>query len=395
MSPQRSTAEPVAIVGIGTSGYALTTEESVASMAERALSEALDDAGLVRSAIDGLFVHLGSPRGLDYDALARTLALDVRCASQTWAHGRFTATVLQHAVMSIQAGLAETAVCFGAFRNSPFSRHGTPGFPDFGEALREAGGPHGEQPAQGLVAPIGGAAMATRLYLERYGIDREKLAAVVVGQRRGAAANERAVTRRPLEVEDYARSPFVVEPLRLLDCSRPVDTANAVVLTTLERARDLRRPPVRVIGLQGMAAGPNELAFGQPGLGFAQRDVGTYRPEGARSPIFAEAGLVPSDVDAFYCYDGFSSQIPWSLERFGFCEPGGGVDWVQGGRMEIGGELPINTNGGHLSEGHSNGWGHTLELVRQLRSDAGPRQVEGCSVAMWATTMGDAIIYAA
>lgn len=384
----------VAIVGIGTSGFQLSTDESITMLAERALSRALSDAGAERSDVDGLFVHLGSPRGLDYDALARTLALDVRCASQTWAHGRFTGTVLQHAVLAIQAGLVDVAACFGAFRNSPYPRHGTPGFPDFAESLREAGGPHGEQPAQGLAAPIGGAAMATRRYLELYDMDREKLGSVVLAQRKAAALNELAVTRTPLTPDEYVASPYVVEPLRLLDCSRPVDTANAVLLTSLERARSMCGKPVRILGFQGLAAGPNEFAFGQPGLGFNQRDVAPYRPAGAKDHVYRSAGAAPADIDALYCYDGFSSQVPWTLERFGFCEPGEGLDWIQGGRIELGGGLPVNTNGGHLCEGHSNGWGQTLEIVRQLRGVAGDRQVAGCSTAMWATTMGDAIIYA-
>jgi acetyl-CoA acetyltransferase len=141
------TAGPeVAIAGVGTTGCLRQTEESVATLANRALVDALADAGLERADVDALFVQIGSPRGLDYDAMARSLALDVAYASQTWSHGRFLGTLLQNACMVLREGLVSCALCIGAFRNSPFDRHGTEGFPDFGEAVREARGPHSEAP---------------------------------------------------------------------------------------------------------------------------------------------------------------------------------------------------------------------------------------------------------
>jgi acetyl-CoA acetyltransferase len=384
----------VAIAGVGTTGCLRRSEESVATLANRALAQALIDSGLERRDVDALFVHIGSPRGLDYDALARALALDVTYASQTWAHGRFLATVLQHAWLVLREGLASCALCIGAFRNSGFDRHGTPGFPDFGEAVREELGPHAEQPAVGLLAPIGGAAMATRRYLDTYGIDREELGAVAISMREWARDNDAAAMRSPLTATEYARSRPIVEPLRLHDCSVPVDQATAVLLVRAERGGELANAPIRVLGFQGLAAGPNEFVFGQPGLGVNERDVGAYRPLGADEPVFARAGVGPADVDTLYCYDGFSPQVPWTLERFGFCGPGEGCGAVQGGRIAPGGELPVNTNGGHLSEGHSNGWGQTVEIVRQLRGQAGRRQVQNCEVAQWATTFGDSILYA-
>jgi acetyl-CoA acetyltransferase len=384
-----------AVVGIGTIGFHRSTDESVATLTNRAVTAALADSGLDRSQLDGLFVHIGSPRGLDYDATARLLGLEVRMAAQSWSHGRFTATVLQHAALAVSAGLTDYALCVGAFRNSPFGRHGTARFPDYNEAMREGGGPHAEHPATGLVAPIGGAAMATTRYLHTYGIEREKLGAVALTQRAAASCNPLAVMQKPIDEHDYAASPYVVEPLRLLDCSVPVDTAVAVIITTTERAADVRPRAVRMLSYQGLRAGPNEFVFGQIGLGINQRDAGDYQPVGKNERVFTQAGVSPADVDALYCYDGFSPQVLWTLERFGFCAPGEAADWIQGGRIGLDGELPVNTCGGHLSEGHSNGWGQTIELVRQLRHEAGDRQIKDCAVAMWATTLGDAILYAA
>lgn len=389
-----SETNSAAIAGVGTVGFGKFSDASVASLANQALDEALADCGLSRNALDGLLVQIGSPRGLDYDSLARLLALDVRFASQTWSHGRFAATLLQHAALAVEQGLSDYVLCVATFRNSRFSRIGSAGFPGFAEGLREGGGPHAELHWAGLAAPIGGAAMSTRRYLHKYGVEREKLGRVAIAQRKAARRNPRAVMQEALDATAYEQAPYVVEPLRLLDCSVMIDTAVAVIVTSGERARDLRQRPVYMPGRQGLHAGPNEFVFGQPGLGVNQADVFDYSPDAGAMPVYEQAGVTPVDIDTLHCYDGFSPQVLWTLERFGFCSPGEAADWIGDGRIELGGELPVNTSGGHLSEGHSNGWGHTLEIVAQLRGQAGPRQIDGCQTAMWATTFGDAIIYA-
>ena len=385
---------PVAVVGIGSIGCGDFRHESLASMTNRAVSGALADGGLERREIDGLFVHIGSPRGLDYDELALLLGLEIELASQTWSHGRFGATVIGTAVMALQCELIDVALCVGAFKSSTFSRIGETSSIGFFEGMREGGGPHAETPHVGMAAPAAGAAMSTRRYLERYGIDRERLGAVAVAQRESARRNPQAVMQEPMSRADYERSRYVVEPLRLFDCSIPTDTAVAVVLTRGDRARSLAQPPVWVLGFQGIHAGPNEFIFGQPGLGINQADVFDFEPLGAEQPVYRRAGIEPSDVGTLHCYDCFSTQVLWTLERFGFCASGEGADFVQDGRIDLGGPLPVNTAGGHLSEGHANGWGHTVELVRQLRGQAGPRQIEGVELGLWATTLGDSIAYA-
>jgi acetyl-CoA acetyltransferase len=166
-----------------------------------------------------------------------------------------------------------------------------------------------------------------------------------------------------------------------------------VILTRGERAGELRSAPVHVRGYQGIHASPDEFIFGARGLGINQAGVFEPQPLGAAEPVYGRAGVSQSDIGTLHCYDGFTPQVLWTLERFGFCAPGEAADWIAGGRIELGGELPVNTSGGHLSEGHANGWGHTLEIVRQLRGQAGERQIPGLEVAQWATTLGDSIIY--
>jgi acetyl-CoA acetyltransferase len=295
--------------------------------------------------------------------------------------------------MSLDHGLADYVLCVATFVNSRFTQHGTTGFPGFSENLREGGGPHAETLYAGLAAPIGGTAMATQRYLHKYGVDRDKLAAIAVGQRKGALMNQLAVMKQPITVADYCASPYIVEPLRRLDCSVSVDTSVAVILTRSDRASDLKKPPVYLRSYQGMAAGPNEFVFGQRGLGINQSEECDYRPLGADEPVFRAGGVTPGDINTLHCYDGFSPHVLWTLERFGFAPPGEAADWIQDGRIELGGELPVNTSGGHLSEGHSNGWGQTVEIVRQLRGEADLRQIPNCQLALWATTFGDAILY--
>jgi acetyl-CoA acetyltransferase len=383
----------VAVAGIGTIGFGRFEHESVAGMANRAVAAALQDAGIERSSVDGLLVQIGSPRGLDYDAVAAMLGLNVRFASETWNHGRFLATLIAHGAMAIDYGLANYIVCLGCYKNSTFTRHGTKGFPGFIESVREGGGPHAETPYVGMAAPMAGAAMAARRYLDRYGFDREELGAVALAQRHAALKNPMAAMQTPLSQEQYEASRFVIEPLRLFDCSFPVDVGAALVLTSAERARELRRPPVYIRGLQGLHGGPNEFVFGRPGLGINQAEVFDYEPLGREEPVFQQAGAAPEDIQTLHVYDGFTTQVVFTLERFGFCPAGTGLDFVQNGRIELGGALPINTSGGHLSEGHTNGWGQTLEIVRQLRGEAGERQVPDVRLAQWATTVGDSVIY--
>jgi acetyl-CoA acetyltransferase len=393
MSGREPTA---AIVGIGTTGFGNFSDVSLGKMYNDALEAALADSGLARSQIDGLLIQIGSPRGLDYDVVAPQLGLDIRFAAQTWAHGRWCAGTLTHAAMAIDYGLTDYAVCLVGYKNSLFTRHGTPGYPGSAEGVREGGGPHAETPHVGMSAPMAGAAMALNRYVSHYRADRDKLGAVAIAQRNWARKNPLAImhSKPPLTQDDYLASRYVIEPIRLYDCSYPVDHATAVILTSADRARDLRQKPVCLRGFDGVHAGPDEFVFGRPGLGINEADTFELESKHGYDAVYARSGVDRSDIGAFYTYDGFSTQVIYTLERFGFCAGGEGLDWIQDGRIEPGGQLPVNTSGGHLSEGHTNGWGQTMEIVHQLRGTAGSRQVDGIRFAQWATTVGDTIIYA-
>ena len=379
-----------AIVGVGNSAYGRRLMRSPINLATEAIANALDDAGLAREDLDGLIVSFGSPIGADGDTLAQVLGLNLRAYNQTWAHGRFTASCIQWAAMIVNAGLADAVACLASVSFSGMRRPMMGGGGDR-EGGREAGGGHGEDPVYGMTSPGAGAAMVTRRYFERYGTDSRALAAVPVAFRRHASMNPIAMMREPFDVEAHQRSRYVCEPLHLLDYCLINDGAACVIVTTAERARDCRKRPVYIGGMQGLPGSREEFIWSYPGLGVAQQSVFDYKPE--LQPVYKMAGITPTDVDALFTYDAFSILAWIALERWGFCKPGEASDFTQGGRIEVGGELPMNTNGGLLSEAHVMGWNHQVEIVRQLRGECGPRQVIDARIIQWANAYGDSLIY--
>jgi acetyl-CoA acetyltransferase len=369
-----------AIVGAGNSPYGRRLMRSPIDLACDAIINALDDAGLKRADLDGLIVSFGSPIGADGDTLAQVLGLNVTAYNQTWAHGRFTASSVQWAAMAVNAGLANAVACLASVS-----------FSGDREGAREAGGGHGEDPVYGMTSPGSGAALVARRYFERYHTDSRALAAVPVAFRKHASLNPAAIMREPFDTDDHQASRFVCEPLHLLDYCLINDGAACVIVTTAERARECKKPPVYISGMQGLPGGHEEFIWAYPGLGIAQQSVFEY--QAGLQPVYKMADVTPKDVDALFTYDAFAILPLIALERFGFCKPGEAADFSQGGRIEVGGELPINTNGGLLSEAHIMGWNHQVEIVRQLRAECGPRQVKDAEIIQWANAYGDSLIY--
>ena len=378
----------VAVAGIGITELCRASKRSSLDLSAHALRLALDDAGLRPGDVDGLYTNVGYPLATDYDRIAEAFGLSIRSAVQTWSHGRFVGPALQAAVQAVALGISDVAACIGGVS---FSAMGIVGGAGDVEGLRQGGGSHGELPHYGMTAPGSGAAMAFRRYCARYGYEPGLISAVPIAFRRHARLNPNAQMTKPLEAEDYFAQPYIVEPLRRPDFALLSDGGGCVLVTTVDRARDLRQPPVVIGGFQGLRAGRDEFIFAPPGLGvFSQGD--DRRIE--RNEVYEMAGLSgPADIDALQLYDAFSPNVVFVLERFGFTGAGEALQWIQGGRIELGGELPTNTAGGLLAEGHICGWGHMAEAARQVRGQAGDRQVAGCEVAQWATPFGDSIIF--
>lgn len=376
-----------AIVGIGATDCMVASPYSAIQMAGWALKAALDDAGLVREDIDGYVSHTGNPMGVDYDHLVPALGLNVRNVAQYWSHGRWVTSALQHAALVVIAGLADVVAVV-----TPIKMHGwTP--PSATENKRESGGPHGQALAFGMTGAHAGAALAVRKYYERYGIEGDALLPVVSAAHAHAARNPRALTKEPLDPEKYLAQPYLMDPLRPLDSLLYNDAAVVVLVTTAERAKSCKKPPIYLLGMQGMRAGRDEAMFAPRNLGIQQQPVEGGAPEPHPREVYDMAGVSPADIDALYAYDVYSPQILFTLERFGHCAPGTAARFAAEGHTAPGGRLPVNTSGGMLAEGYCCGWHSIAEAVRQLRGEAGPTQLPRARLLQWATTAGDSVIF--
>ena len=385
--------DKAAIVGIGRSQYGRFLPESQLKLGATALKGALADSGLERSDIDGLSLHMGWPLGLDYDQIAEGYGLDIRYVTQMWTHGRFIAYTLQHAALAVISGMADVVACVTAIS---FTRErGILGGPGDMEGLREGGGTHGESPPYGLTAPAAGAALAYQRYMALYGATSEQLAAVPIAFRKHAQLNPHAYTygKGELTVAEHQSQRMIVDPLRLFDCSLISDGAVVILVTSAERARDLKQKPVYISAMQGLRTGREEFIFAPRGMGLNQQSGTRTAADERDLAVYRGAGIAREDIHGLYTYDAFSPLPLFVLERFGFCAPGEAAGWAQNGRIELGGELPMNTSGGLLCEGHIGGWNSVYEIASQLRGTCGARQIKDAKHLQWGTCWGDSLIF--
>lgn len=332
---------------------------------------ALADAGLTPANVDGFCTAGVGPIGIM--TLAEHLGLQPRFHDATNIGGSsFVAHVL-HAAAAIAAGLCETVlIVYGSTAASDRFAVGTGGL--------ASGDPPDQYEAPYGPTVLNAYALVAQRHMHEYGTTAEQLAEVAVTMRRHAGLNPQAKYREPITVADVLASRVVSSPLHLLDCCVISDGAGAVVVTSAARARDLARPPVRLLGgseaLRHTAAGRRDL------LDIAASDSGPR--------ALAMAGVRHDDVDLCMLYDSFTITVLLTLESLGFCARGEGGAFVQGGRLALGGALPTNPDGGGLSSNHPGMRGIFLviEAVRQLRGECGARQVADCAIALCHGTGG-------
>ena len=384
----------ICIVGVGTSKFGRILDTSPVRLQVEAMKMALDDAGLTRDDIDGFVTAAGSPSGIDYDEFASHTGLKLRWTNQFWAHGRWGSSSLVNAGMAVHAGLANYVLIANTTTNNRgYARHFRRGEGGgFSEALRDVGGGHGEVGYHGLDTPGSATSLVARDYMRRYGATSEELGAVAVAFRKHAQLNPNAIMYgRPMTMDDYMESRFISPPFRLFDYCLTNEGSIALIVTTVERARALKQQPVFITGIQGIQCDRDSyVMFARPGMGVGFQSEYDYKY--VPQQVYEMAGVEHKDIDALFMYDSFSTNLWMLLERYGFCEPGEAHEWTEGGRIELGGELPVNTNGGLMSEGHYNGFNHLIEATRQIRGECGPRQVAGAEIVQWATTYGDSLI---
>ena len=369
MSGTRSLRGEAAVVGV-TDAVSPTGELDVSGRAleARMVKEALDDAGLTLADIDGV-CHSGNSI-----MFAEFLGINARFTDSTTTGGSVFEVYLEHAASAVAAGVAECVLV--VFAQTP-------------RASRRSGGmPRGMPPGMmgpnpmfewdmpyGLQGPVGSYALAASRHMATYGTTAEQLATIAVRTREWACLNPRARHQVPLTVEEVLASDMISSPLHKLDCCLVTDGGGAFIVTSAERARDLRKPPVYVLG--AATAHTHMSITHMPDL--------TVTPGAISGPrAFEMAGIKPGDVDVLMGYDSFTITQLLHFEDLGFCAKGEGGPFVESTNFGPGGTLATNTNGGGLSYTHPGMYGMFLvvEAVRQLRGECGPRQVPSAEVAV-------------
>ena len=360
-------SDKAAIAGIGYTEFSRNSGVSTLTLATRAIMAALDDAGLEPEKLDGIATHrVGDSIGSA--VVNHVMGLrDPHYYLDQFGGGGVSHSVVAHAAVAVASGVADYVVCYRAINARSEFRMGGTGRPPVDAIETQYQAPYG------YLTPPQQYAMAGHAYMLKTGVGERHLGAVAITQRKHAEANPRALMRKPLTMEEYLASRMIVEPLRLYDCCLETDGAVALLVTSAERARDLKKPPVLI---SGAVWGGGHTLFSN------QQDLAGTAAWRSAPRLYAMAGLTPADVDVAEIYDPFSFAVPMQLEAYGFCAPGEGGDFVLSGATTFGGKLPVNTHGGFLSEGYVHGLNHACEAVSQLRGEAGARQVPNARVAL-------------
>ncbi|WP_225801222.1 lipid-transfer protein [Streptomyces sp. NK15101] len=343
-----------AVVGIGATEFSKDSGRSELSLAVEAVRAALDDAGLTPADVDGLVTFTMDTNPEITVAQASGIG-ELSFFSRVHYGGGAACATVQQAALAVATGIAEVVVCYRAFNERSGRRFGA------GVQEREPsaeGAALGWQLPFGLLTPASWVAMAAQRYLHAYGLTPDAFGHVAVTDRRHAARNPAAYFHgKPITLADHAASRWIVEPLRLLDCCQETDGGQAIVVTSVERARDLPRPPA-VILAAAQGAGRKQEAM----TSFYRDDL-TGLPETGvvARQLWRTSGLAPSDIDVGILYDHFTPFVLMQLEEFGFCGPGEAADFVAADA------LPLNTHGGQLGEAYLHGMNGIAEAVRQIR----------------------------
>jgi acetyl-CoA acetyltransferase len=384
-----SIRDQTAVVGVGATPYykrGQSLPETPLSMACTAILAALEDAGLTVRDLDGFAIYAGS---CEPAQIASVLGVpEVRFAAGLTSGGGGSAGSLGLAAAAIHAGMADVVVSLMTLQQVNRRLGGTQvgdGGGGGGSSSPYGGG--GIPPSQaftatsGLISPGNSFALITRRHMELYGTTREHLAAIAISQRNNAIRRPTAIRQDELTMDDYFNARMISEPLCLFDYTMETDGAVAVITTSAERARDLRQPPVYIMGSANGGTGRWGPAifnyFQAPDDEFASSG---HRPVAKR--LYEMAGVTPADVDVALLYDHFSPLVLMQLEDYGFCGIGEGGPFVAAGNHTWpNGTIPVNTHGGHLSEAYIIGMTHIREAVEQLRGVA-VNQVDGAEIAL-------------
>ncbi len=354
-----SLRDKTCVVGVGTTPYGAFPESDTYGLGADALATAVADAGLSWGDLDGLIVC----RIPSYQRFAEIARINPQFCTSVESAGRFSSVGLGLAAQALVSGAAKyVALVYGNNGRTSKAKYG--------------GGETTQWAPWGFTSPGAIHSMMWQRHMHEFGTTSEDLANVSVAFRKHASLNPNAVRREPFSIEDHQKSRFVCEPLRLLDYCQINDGAVAWIMTTPERARDLRQKPIY---LSGYSRQDSFTTASLPAPDYWYPALQKISHE-----IYDRAGIKREDLSGLSIYDNFSPTVMFSLEGMGFCKQGESGDFVKNGTLELGrGRWPTNTSGGHLSESYMQGWGLIAETVKQLRGECGDRQIPDCKAIQY------------
>jgi len=351
-----------AVVGIGATEFSKESGRSELRLAVEAVDAALSDAGIAPSEVEGLVTYTADTN--PEINVAQSLGMgELTFFSRIHYGGGAGCGTIQQAALAVQSGVADVVVCYRAFNERSGNRFGA-GVQNRAPVANAEAAHFSWYAPQGLLTPAQWVAMAAQRYLYLTGATSEDLGRVAVADRKHAATNPKAwFYQKPITLEEHQASRWIVEPLHLLDCCQETDGGQAIVVTSLERARDLANPPAVIrAAAQGSGNGQEMMTsyYMEDLSGLAEMGV-------VARQLWATSGLSPADIQTAVLYDHFTPYVLSQLEELGFCGKGEAKDFVRDGNIELGGSLPINTHGGQLGEAYLHGMNGIAEGVRQVR----------------------------
>ncbi len=385
------TFREAAIAGIGQTEFSKASKRSELQLAAECAMAACNDAGIKPADIDGMITF--TLDNSDEIHLARCLGVtDLAYTTRIPGGGAAAVATISQAMALVNSGQCETVLIWRAMNERSQYRFGQP--ITLESAFQPGNGtgsllwcmPYGAQ------TPATWESLTAQRYMQKYGVTNEDFGRVSVVQRKHAATNPNAwFYQKPITLEEHQASKWIVEPvLRMFDCCQESDGGVALLVTSAERARDLKQKPVQIVGACQSIPRDNEVISNY----FHDQDMADM-PEarGTAKRLWAQTGLKPSDMDLAMLYDAFTPQVFKQLEAFGFCGDGEASDFVKDGHIEVGGSLPVNTNGGLIGEAYIHGMNNITEAVRQLRGTAA-NQVVNARQALISSGMAGAVLVA-
>ena len=355
-----------AIAGLGITEMGKIYGRTASDFAGEAIALALQDAGLSANDVDGLLINGNSSEEMAPRLQFALGFQDLTLVNAMSAFGSTAGTMLQYAAHAIDIGQAHAVAC--VYADAPLTEGRSSSQSSYNGARFSAPGLAGLRFAYGDYGPANSTyALALRRHMHLFGTNHDQLGTIAVGQREWALMNAKAQMKQPITLEDYHASRWVVEPLHLFDCCLVSNGAVAVIVTSAERARELKQPPVYLRGFGQCAPGDPARKEREPAVHTGAATSGAL--------ALRQAGIGLSDVDVLELYDCYTYTVLVTLEDYGFCAKGEGGSFVQDGKLAPGGSLPCNTGGGQLSSYYMWGFTPLAEGVIQARGQAGERQV--------------------